>query len=574
MKRYPHYWWQLRGKYCPSRIAVLDCDREPGLRLGTGTPGADRVTAWHLAWCEMRGGSAVRRMQRSGQDAAYLWPLLSSLCTSKETTWIFIHEAVRQLAAIGFWDRLEDGRIRLAGKDWRTDRGTGKSGEDRTDGLCCIEDPPTLILCGIDSLPGKLLILDTRNYGLETTPREVCVAARSQGLLGGILSIVQTLRQGRSVSLRGTAASQAVQILRTRHDVVRLHCHTHSEALANERASYFGGRVEAYRTGEIEGPVWHLDVRSMYPSICLTLPIPVSLREYTDDEGRAAAIVRQSPECCIARVAIGDNAARYPVRGEGNILYPFGGVQTTLAGPELRSAIDHGAVERIVCAARYTCAPLLAGFYQWGLGILDGARKSADTILCAWVKRTMNALVGKFGEPGRRWVARPSLTEMGPYAEFDYPGPDGKPVRHRNIAWKTQRLETHGESYWSMPAVAAFVCSAARTRLFEILCAAGRKNVWYCDTDGILCSTMGRENLLRIGFVRENEVGYLRTLGAYHRCHIYGIRHYSLDGKIKCAGVRNGAIAEGETREEYWHRNPGAPTSVVGYLRGLKDGQA
>ena len=573
MKRYPHYWWQLRGKYCPSRIAVLDCDREPGQLLGTGIPGADRVTAWSLALSEMKGGAVVRRMQRSGERAEHLWPLLASLCTSKETTWILCYDAVRQLAAIGFWDRLEDGRIRLAGKDWRVDRGCGKSGEDRTEGLCCIEDPPTLILCQLADRPGKLLILDARNYGIENGRTGATADERSATLMAGILSIVSTLRAGTPVSLRGTAASQAVQILRTRYDCVRLHCHTASNVTQLERAAYFGGRVEAYRTGAIEGPVWHLDVRNMYPSVCLTLPIPVSLSEYTDERSNTRRLVEKCPEQCCAVVRIRANGQRYPVRDPSGIVYPDGDVQTALAGPELQSAVRLGAIESVVCAARYTCAPVLAGFYQWGLGILDGARKSADTILAAWIKRVMNALVGKFGEPGRRWVARPPLTEMGPYAEFDYPGPDGQPVRHRNIAWQTQRLETHGESYWSMPAVAAFICSAARTRLYDIIRCAGRENVWYVDTDGILCNGLAREKLLSERLIRVNEVGYLREVSCYSSVYIHGIRHYEYDGKIKCAGVAHGQIRTAETREDYWHRNPGAPTSVVGYLGGLKSAQ-
>lgn len=572
MKRYPHYWWKTRGAYCPSRIAVLDCDTAPATAGISGQPCPDRVIRWHLTSVVMRRGLPGNRHRESGEDLTGLWGNLSSLCLRRETCWLFIPGAIRVLTAVGFWDRLENGSIRLDGNDWRVDRGNGSSGEDKTSGLCCIENPPTMVLCRFADMAGKLLILDTRNYGIESEPGTGSVQGRADATLHGLLSIVRTLREDTPVSLRGTAASQAMQILRTRHDVVRLHCHTNPDATALERAAYHGGRVECYRTGEVEGPVWHLDVKSMYPSVCLTLPIPVSLREYTSEPATAERLVRKCPGEVCAAVCLREGGAEFPVRNDGGTSYPEGPVQTTLAGPELQRALGRGVIERVSDAARYSCAPALAGFYQWGIGVLRDMRMDENRVCMQWVKRVLNALIGKLGEPGRRWVPCPMVPGHGPYAEFTYPGPDGIETRHRHIAWNGQRQETHGESYWSMPAVAAFVCAAARVRLWHILSCAGRENVWYVDTDGILCNGVAREKLLSVGLVRDNEIGYLREVACYDRVHIHGIRHYEYDGGIKCSGVANGEIRAGETREDYWNRHPEAPTSALGYIRRVKGG--
>ena len=571
MKRYPHYWYPLSGKTCPPRIAVLDCsvaDHTTGMR---SQPRTDGVRSWHLAIAEMRNGVRVGGILYSGGSADGALDRLAALCLHKGTTWVFIDHAFDTLAAIGYWDALAEGHIRLAGEDWTVERGDGKSGEDAADGLCCIEDPPTLILCGFVDNPGKLLILDTRNHGIDTNDLPPGASERSAVLLGGICAIVQTLRQGVPVSLRGTAASQAVQVLRTRHDVRRLHCHTHPQCLQLERSAYFGGRVEAYRTGVIPGPVYHVDVRSMYPSIGLTLAVPVSLRGYYGDSSSARRAVESGGADCCAHVRVRCDQPRFPRRAGGETEYPVGDFDTWLSGPELLKAVRGGMVRTVYAAARYNCYPALAGFYDWGLQLLQDARGRQAPILVQFTKRIMNGLVGKFGEPGRRWVGCPSRTEKGPFDEWPERGNDGEWTRYRNIGWHTQRLERHGESYWSIPAIAGWIASAGRVRLWHYLETAGRGNVWYTDTDGLLTNALGYDRLLRGGHIREGEVGYLRLLGCYSQATIFGIRHYKLGNTIKCAGVRNGAIQEGETREDYFRRTGDAAATPLARIRRMRD---
>lgn len=573
MKRYPHYWHPLRGKYCPSRIAVLDCSAAGATAGIRSQPRTGGVCAWTLETAELRHGERTGGCAFSGETGEQCLACLSSLCSSKGTTWILCDHAFDTLAGIGFWAALAAGHIRLAGRDWTVDRGLGASGEDTADGLCCIEDPPTLILAHMGERPGKLLILDSRNYGIESQSWPRDVQSTASATLQGLLSIVRTLRQDTPVSLRGTAASQAVQILRTRHDCLRLHCHTQPDATALERASYYGGRVQAYRTGVIPGPVYHVDVRSMYPSIGLELPVPVSLRGYYGDAESARRVVESDPEACCAHVRVWCDEPRLPVRRQGEIEYPHGELDTYLAGPELVSAVGAGMVRHVYAAARYNCAPVLAGFYQWQLISVERARARGEAILVQWLKRVGNGLVGKFGEPGRRWVACPARTEMGPFDEWTGPGPDGRNTRYRNVGWHTQRLERHGESYWSIPSIAAWITSAARVRLWDYITCAGRANVWYVDTDGMLINQAGFDRLLRSGHIRDGETGHLRLVGCYRQATIFGVRHYQLGYTIKCSGVRNGAIQEGETREDYFRRTGESAETPLGRLRRMRDEQ-
>src|SRR5215469_184743 len=209
MKRYPHYWWKLRGKYCPGRLAVLDCDTAPGTAGNDGQPCPDRVTRWSLCTADMRNGVRVGGQQHSGDAPLNLWRTVARLCSSREVTWIWIPEALTKLIALGFFAMLELGEMKLCGRDWTHDRGDGRTGEDRPDGLMVIQDPPTLISCRPRGTEGKILFLDVRNYGVEPYASTHDIRSRISGYMEGVLSIVRSLRQDRAVSLRGTAASQA-----------------------------------------------------------------------------------------------------------------------------------------------------------------------------------------------------------------------------------------------------------------------------------------------------------------------------------------------------------------------------
>jgi DNA polymerase type B, organellar and viral len=554
VKRYPHYWWTLKGKFCPSRIAVADSDATAAAESQPAGRGQEAEPQWSIVWSDYRRGEPIASGRLAGVGIAPFWGGARRLLSLKQTTWLFVPGACDTLGELGLWEYLEDGKLVLAGADWRVDRNRCRTGDTKTSGLCVIQDPPTLILCGAPDLPGKLLILDTRNLGIEPEDLHGDHRERAAGALSGIRDIVQTLRESGPYSLRGTAGSQAVQILRSSPDCVRLHCHTNERALAVERAALHGGRCEAYRLGEIAGPVYHVDVRSMYPSICLNLPIPVSIRRYYGERRSGEAAEAALRGHCVARVRVATGVPVYPCSRGGQTVYPVGVFDTTLCGEELRRAAAAGSVVRWYDAAEYTCAPILSELYRTWLALLRRARDRGRLLEASFIKRLMNALIGKFAEPGRRWVPCPFMPGAGPYGKFTCVGPDGSEQLYRNVAGWTQRQEEHQESYWSIPAITAWVTAAGRCRLWDYLETAGRETVWYVDTDSLVCNTHGYDRLLRSGFIREGEVGHLRTVGRYSRATIYGIRHYVLDDTVKCAGPRRGTIRPDESRPEYWDR--------------------
>jgi hypothetical protein len=63
------------------------------------------------------------------------------------------------------------------------------------------------------------------------------------------------------------------------------------------------------------------------------------------------------------------------------------------------------------------------------------------------------------------------------------------------LASEKRWLRVSGEPYEAMPYLHATICSYARMRLLEIFEAAGRENILYCDTDGVLVTSAGADRL-------------------------------------------------------------------------------
>ena len=554
MQRYQHYWWPLKGKACPGRVAVLDCDPRPVTSETDNASAIDAWPVWHVQSLACRRRKPDATNEACGTGLTSLWSTLSAMLEQQGKLWLFVPDSGWLLDTIGLWERLERGEIYLDGWDRRTIAPPSARKGDVGGGLCIIEDPPTLILCRLTGRQGKLLILDVRNWGIELLGGSGSCHERSAAYLSGIRDCLHTLRNDCECSVRGTAAAQAVSALRTQHDCVRLHCHTNWPVLELERRALHGGRCECFRLGKLLGPVYHLDVRSMYPALCLELAVPVSLRRYHADGLAAHRIVDSKGENCCASVRLRCDRPGYPSRRGDITIYPTGEFNATLCGPELCNARSNGSIVRVHAAAEYTTAPYLSGFYREWLRRLATARAAGRTMECQWIKRTMNALPGKFAEPGRQWHPHPPLPGTGPYGRFGGIDPKGRECRMRNIAYNTQWEEVADESYWSIPAIAGWITSAGRVRLWDYIETARRENVWYVDTDALLCNQTGYDRLLHAGYIREGATGYLRLLGCYSRGFIYGIRHYQLGDTVTCAGVPVGEILPGETRAGWWRR--------------------
>jgi hypothetical protein len=113
----------------------------------------------------------------------------------------------------------------------------------------------------------------------------------------------------------------------------------------------------------------------------------------------------------------------------------------------------------------------------------------------------------------------------------------GKYTQYQILDGLPRYLDATGESPYATPYIHAWVCSAARCRLREIMECAGRGQTYYCDTDGILVSEEGRDNIRNMYGIYGSSVGDITQRFLPGPASVYGKKNYRIGDNVIAAGV-------------------------------------
>lgn len=213
----------------------------------------------------------------------------------------------------------------------------------------------------------------------------------------------------------------------------------------------YGGRVEIFKTGLLEGPIDCYDINSLYPFIMATkeYPLPENgefVDEMDDEEEFIAEATIRMPPVKIPCL---------PVRHKGKLVFPIGEFRGTWAAPEIRQAIKDGAeilkVHWCYSYGKQTCRP----FTEWVNYIYGMRQKTDDPFMSYTLKIFLNSVFGKFTEAGKL-----SIYKKGEITELENRPP------HSNVV------------------LGAYTTSYARLELLKHLRTFERE-ICYCDTDSI-----------------------------------------------------------------------------------------
>ena len=280
-----------------------------------------------------------------------------------------------------------------------------------------------------------------------------------------------------------TLASQAMRTFRHSYMSDRILIDDNPTALEIARNAYLGGRVECFRIGAIRGPVYVLDVNSMYPAAMRDTWMParlVGVRRTISPRDLSALL---SEFCIIAEARVRLREPCLPMRLNGRLIFPIGDFTGTWTGPELELALSHGAIHSLGRVAVYERAQLFSSFVCDIWRRRQDAVRAGDIVRAHQYKILGNSLYGKFGQRGRRWVDTHAADDLSVRVWEEFSLDTRSTVRYRQIAGVVQVEETEGESRDSHPAIAAHITAEARVRLWQLIIRAGREHVHYCDTD-------------------------------------------------------------------------------------------
>lgn len=491
---------------------------------------------WSVCWWRCEHGKPLPHRQITGEGRNGFWQLVADLLSSAGEVWCFSWQANADMTEIGLWDRIEEGTLRI--QDRNTDKSSyqGDSSLPVVSDYMMLHDPPFMVRLAVPGRPGRMVVVDLRNYGISTdcqhgNAQRVALSAGSAAS-----SLLQSLSSACGPSLQATAASTAFAWLRKSYLHHTVLVHTHDLALHLERDAIHGGRCECYHIGTVPEKCAHLDVRSAYPAVAMTTELPCRLLHYGE-----ACEPRKYPKerghtGVIADVTVHVTRPVAPYIKDGLTVYPVGRFRTVVCGPELSLIQTFGRVLRWNRWATYELDLVLAGFETALWNYREEAIRRGDKGADELYKRLMNGVIGKFAQKGRFWANAPDLISPMPYGTWYRNTSPGKFECCRSVAWTAQRLVDRGESADSCPAIAAWVYSEARVRLWRLIEKAGRENIYYVDTDSLFCNASGGRNLAANPSVEHGTIGGLRDVDGFDVLQLFGVKDYMHGGKRVKAG--------------------------------------
>lgn len=337
-----------------------------------------------------------------------------------------------------------------------------------------------------------------------------------------------------------TLAAQAMRAYRHRFMTAELLVDCDENALELARAAYCGGRVECWRIGRVEGPVYRLDVNSMYPYVMRDNYFPTKLLSTTRRASCDDLRLWLRTHCVTALVDVNTEEPVYPVLGDDKLLFPVGRFTTTLCTPELAHALDAGRVVGVHHVAVHERAIIFREFVDECWSIRRAAANAGDGVTAWQIKILGNSLYGKFGQRGRvyREAGACDIQEARAWLELDLD--TGQTIKHRALGGLHQIFTDDSEAWNSMPAIAAHVTAYARLELWRLSCLAGRENVLYNDTDSLDTTSSGYHNLLE--HIDPERLGGLKLERVEPWMEYYGPKDYRGENIRKTKGVRSSAV--------------------------------
>lgn len=314
---------------------------------------------------------------------------------------------------------------------------------------------------------------------------------------------------------------------------------------------YYGGRVQCFKTGEINAPFSVIDINSAYPYAM----------QYKHPWGNQYEISKELPENGIEKCFIKLRArskGAFPFR-ENGLIFPRDNAERefTVSGWEYLAAMETGALSldhEIISVIRFFLEIDFKEYIDHFYALKASSKKGSPDYIFA--KLFLNSLYGKFGANPDKYaeytVIDPQFIEAAKIAEkYEYAGDCGK------WALMSRDLEEHKQRFFNV-AVAASITGFVRAYLWRAISKC--EGVIYCDTDSIACAGTGALKLdpTELGaWDVEAECDY----GAVAGKKLYAFRTNSGDWKTATKGVRLSAeeivrVAKGETVVH----EPDAPT--------------
>jgi len=377
-----------------------------------------------------------------------------------------------------------------------------------------------------------------------------------------------------------TIGQLSVGILRTHIPPRSLCTHTDREVHRLERSGAFGGRASCWFVGDvgcqsvherntvlgpppspwpsIPGPLYQVDVRSMYPTLLRDMQYPVKLLSYRTNVGVNECKELAANFGVIASVLVHTNEAEYPLREGDRVIYPTGEFTTVLTGPELVRLSEHGRVLKCHQMAVYQLGRPFARAADSLLTLRSQATIAGRAGGELFAKRLANSLAGKLAQRRGRWIERrnaPAERDWGEWIEVD--DATGVATRFRAVAGLVWEWEADPDGAGPFTAAFDYLTAYGRLRMQAIRRLLPQGAVIAQDTDGVWVTPGGLATLQATPGLFGHAPGDLRITSVTSNARFYSPKHYWTDDGWTLAGFHNPTVlASTQTILDTFERNP------------------
>lgn len=346
-------------------------------------------------------------------------------------------------------------------------------------------------------------------------------------------------------SITDTVASQSFAAYRNLFNSFEILCHDREWVIDLERLSYHGGRVECFYIGDIQEDIYKLDINSMYPYVMKQYQYPIYLEasyRYGTIELLKEALANDKQ--VVAEVIYDSDENAYGLYHNDKFIFPIGTqIRAVLTTPEIEHLLKTGRIRDVKRLAIYRKEGIFTEFVNYFYEMR--LQNKENKVLSNFYKLMMNSLYGKFGQRNSDWFSCEPLNTDDKLVDV-YDVDTGEHFSYRNILGQWQ-ITDHSKSNAdnACVAIASHVTAYARMYLYELICLAGKENVFYVDTDCLFVNASGFSNLSQ--FIDASSLGKLKNEGVFKSGSIFGNKDYELvpyTGKKtkKLKGIRAKAI--------------------------------
>lgn len=531
----------------PARHVVIDTEAKLADRHGT------QVQTWELGAASYvdvtRPGSARHGRVELYSTPGSLWNAVTAYCRPHGRLVVWAHNLgydlriSRALELLPEWGWALDGIMLENGTSWAAfSRGDG---DDARSLLCC--DLMSWLPCSLGKIAADLG-MQRHATPLEKASRED-LAARCQADVTiteiAVRSVLQFVKREDLGSFKPTGSGQGFSAWRRRFYSHTVWVHNEPDALEAEREAIWPGRCEAWQHGRIEDvELTEWDLELAHAHIGAGCHVPVELNGRALIKGWRDFERYQQHYSVLARCEVTTTAPVVPCHHQGRVVWPVGTFETVLWDPELRLAWASGADVRVIRAWSYQRAPALAAVMRWIVaGLQDGAVAS-NALERRLLKLWSRSLVGRFALRYRRWEPDGTHPRYDLQSAFEFDADSDEVRELLHVGHQMFELAELSEAAVSAPMVTGWVVAECRRRLWELMTAAGLRNVVYVDTDSIVATAAGSARLRRR--IAGGRAWSLRHKGTHRQARILGPRQIELGGHRRYSGVPVKAIVTGE----------------------------